>query len=77
MKPDKNIKENYQPIPLMNTDTSIFNKILANWDFPGGAVAKTLCSQSRGLGLIPGEGTRSHMLQLRILSATTKTSTVK
>ena len=34
-------------------------------DFPGGPVAKTLCSQCRALGSIPGQGTRSHMLQLR------------
>ena len=30
-------------------------------DFPGGPVAKTPCSQCRGLGSIPGQGTRSHM----------------
>ena len=34
-------------------------------DFPHGPVTKTLCSQSRGPGLIPGQGTRSHMLQLK------------
>ena len=28
-------------------------------DFPAGPVAKTLCSQCRGPGLIPGQGTRS------------------
>ena len=27
-------------------------------DFPGGAVVKTLCSQYRGTGLIPGQGTK-------------------
>ena len=41
-------------------------------DFPGGLVAKTPCSQCRGLGLIPAQGTRSHLLQLKILQATTK-----
>ena len=30
-----------------------------------GPVAKTLCSQGRGPGLIPGEGARSLMPQLR------------
>ena len=35
-------------------------------DFPGGPVAKTLHSQSRGLSSIPGQGTRSHMLQLLV-----------
>ena len=32
-------------------------------DFPNGPVVKTLCSQCRGLGSIPGRGTRSHMTQ--------------
>ena len=35
-------------------------------DFPGGLVAKTPCSQCRGLGSIPGQGTRSYM-QWKIL----------
>ena len=34
-------------------------------DFPGDLVARTLFSQHRGPGLIPGQGTRSHMLQPR------------
>ena len=44
-------------------------------DFPGGPVFKTRCSQCALLGLIPGQGTidRSHMLQRKILRATTKT----
>ena len=33
-------------------------------DFPAGPVAKTL--NAGGLGLIPGQGTRSHTLPLRI-----------
>ena len=41
----------------------IFKKKI--WDFPGGPVAKTPCSQCRGLGSIPGQGTRSHMPRLR------------
>ena len=36
-----------------------------SWDSPGDPVAKTLCSNAGGPGLIPGQGTRSHMLQLR------------
>ena len=43
------------------------------WDFPGGPVTKTLCSQCRGLGLIPGQGTRAYMPQLKILYTTAKT----
>ena len=35
-------------------------------NFPGVPVAKTLCSQYRGPGSILGQGTRSHMLQLRV-----------
>ena len=51
-------------------------------DFPGGPVAKTPCSQRRGPGSIPGQGTRSCVPQLRahmpprwskILPAATKT----
>ena len=34
-------------------------------DFPGGPVVKTLHSQCRGLGSIPGQGTRSRMPQLK------------
>ena len=50
-------------------------------DFSGSPVAKTPCSQCRGPGSIPGQGTRSHMpplsskvqmLQLKIPRATTK-----
>ena len=48
--------------------------------FPGGPVAKTPHSQCRGLGSIPGQGTRSqvpqlrvHMPPLNILSTITKT----
>ena len=41
-------------------------------DFPGGPVAKTLSSQCRGPGSIPGQGARSHMLQLRPRAAKLK-----
>ena len=41
-------------------------KILIYQDCPGGTVAKTPCFQCRGPGLIPGEGTRFHMSQLRV-----------
>ena len=34
-------------------------------DFPGGPVAKIPCSQCSGPSSIPGQGTRSNMLQLR------------
>ena len=35
-------------------------------DFPDGPVAKTPHSQCRGPGSIPGQGARSHMLQVRV-----------
>ena len=38
-----------------------FKKTTNFGDFPGGPVAKTPCSQCRGLGSIPGQGTRSQM----------------
>ena len=34
-------------------------------DFPGGRMAKTLCSQCRGPEFDPDQGIRSHVLQLR------------
>ena len=63
-----------------NVLTKIFLWVLDIWrkdstqnivrgDFPGGLVAKTLCFQCRGPGSFPGQGTRSHMLQLRPSSA--------
>ena len=39
-------------------------------DFPGGPVAKT--PNAGGLGLIPGQGTRSHLPHLKIPSASPK-----
>jgi len=38
-------------------------------DFPGGPVAKTLCSNAGGPGSIPGQGTRSHMAHKSLLIA--------
>ena len=38
-----------------------------NWDFPGDPVAKIPCYS------IPGQGTRSHLTQLKITHAITKT----
>ena len=46
-------------------------------DFPGGPVAKTLCSNAGGLGLIPGQGTRSHMPLLRVRMPQLRTSAAK
>ena len=41
-------------------------------DFPGGPIAKTPNSQCRGSGSIPGQATRLHMPQLKILNAAMK-----
>ena len=42
-------------------------------DFPGGLDVKTPCSQCRSPGRNTGQGTRSYVLQLRTLLATTHT----
>ena len=39
---------------------------MQRWDFPGGPVAKTPRSQGGGPGSVSGQGTKSHMLQLRV-----------
>ena len=39
----------------------------------GGPVAKTCTPNAEGLGSLPGQGTRSHTPQVKILHATTKT----
>ena len=45
-----------------------------NTDFPGGPVAKTLHFQYKGAWVsIPGQGTRSHMPQLKIPYGAMKT----
>ena len=41
--------------------------------FPGGPVAKTPSSHAGSPGSIPGQGARSHMLQLKILYVAMKT----
>ena len=42
-------------------------------DFPGGPVAKTFHPNVGGLGLIPDQGTRSTIPQIKIPCPTTKT----
>ena len=36
------------------------------WDFPGGPAARTPATNTGGRGSIPGQGTGSHMPQLRV-----------
>ena len=40
-------------------------------------MAKTLCYQSRGLGSIPGQGTRAHVWRLEIPHAALRPGAVK
>ena len=48
--------------------------VLNSWDFPGGPVTKSPSSQCReGRESFPGQGTRSHMSQLKSLHAATET----
>ena len=49
-----------------------FQKYTIPWDLPGAPVAETPRSQCKGPGLSP-QGTRSHMPQLKIPHAATKT----
>ena len=42
-------------------------------DFPGGPVAKICTPNAGSLGLIPGQGTRPHMPQLRVFMLQLKT----
>ena len=44
-------------------------------DFPGGPLAKTPCSQCRGLGSIPCQGTRPYMPQLRVCTCCNRDQT--
>ena len=51
------------------------HKITQSWDFPGGLRIKQLKLQAPsavGPGSIPGQGTRAHMLQLKIQHSATK-----
>ena len=55
------------------TTFTITSKNVSYQEFFGGPVAKTLCPQCReGLDSIPGQGTRSHIPQPKILHATMK-----
>ena len=63
----------FSNIKLALTRMKIYSHRVVGWDSPGGPEAKTLCSQFRGPGSIPGQGTRSHRPKLKILHATTRT----
>ena len=54
--------------PKMKVKLELALIIGTYWNFPGGPVAKTPCFQGRGRGLVPSQGTRFHMPQLRVHS---------
>ena len=62
---------------MINALTFSLFKTLTPWEFPGGPVVKTLPSNAGGEGLIPGQGSRSHMLQLEFECHKTPHSTEK
>ena len=46
-------------------------------DFPGGLVLRFHAPNARGLGLIPGQGTKFHRLQLRVHMLQLRTGVTK
>lgn len=59
---------------LMNIDAKTVNKILANRDFLVVQWVRLWAPNAEGPGLIPDQGTRSHVLQLKDPHAAAKTS---
>ena len=51
-------------VPTVPLNFTSKNEVMCE-DFPAGSLTKTLLSQCRGPGLIPGQGTRSRMPQLK------------
>ena len=60
------------PPTMLLWPQNYFQKYTIPWDLPGAPVAETPHSQCKGPGLSP-QGTRSHMPQLKIPHAATKT----
>ena len=57
------LKEGRKLLWLLSLDTVLKKK--KKWDLPGDPVAKTLRLPAGSLGSVPGQGTGSHMPQLR------------
>ena len=63
-------------VSLMNSKVwESLRQNVGRWDLPGSSVVKTLCSQDRSQGLLPGLGTRSHRSQLGVCMPQIKNST--
>ena len=63
--------ENFSQSVYLPSDPSKFScvvklSIVCSWDFPGGPVTMIPGSSVEDPGLTPSQGTRSHMLQLRV-----------
>ena len=56
---------------MFNLPENIFEKEVdeSPWDFPGGPVVRLHTPHAGGLSSISGQGTRFHMLQLRLRAA--------
>ena len=63
-------------VPYISENRDVNLKVWPG-DFPGGPVAKTLCSQCRGPGFDPWSGNQFHMLQLRVLMPQPRLGTAK
>ena len=61
-----------QPLKIVILYTYNYYNIVY-WDFPSGPVAKTPRTKCKRAGFTPSQGTRLHMLQLKIPPATMKT----
>ena len=63
---------NYPPIKIIIKKSQIgpHSENMGLGDFLGGSMAQKPCSQCRGPGLLPGQGTRSHVPQLSSCAAT-------
>ena len=68
------------PARFFHRKFTIFSFALKNLvrrDFPGGLVLRLHAPIAGGLGSIPDQGTRSHMLQLKVLMPLLRPITVK
>ena len=60
------LSSTFSSIRVFSNESVLCTRWPVNGDFPGCPAAKTLCSQYKRPRSIPGQGTRSHTLQLRV-----------